>query len=173
MELFLESLLIVILRLADVSLGTVRIVLLARGSRWRAAAIGFVETLIWVFAVTLVLQELDDPVRMFAYALGFGLGTLLGVTLERAFAVGTVLIQAVAPVTSPSSAPTLRALGYRVTELNGEGHDGSVRMVITVIPRRRTSAVLQTIRDVNPEAFVTTEDVAVANLWRRASAVRK
>ncbi len=173
MELLADSLLIIALRLADVSIGTVRIILLARGSRWRAAGIGVVETLIWVFTVTLVIQELDDAVRMIAYALGFGLGTLLGVTLERRLAVGTVLVQIVAPVSSPSSAHALREMGLRVTELNGEGRDGAVRMVISVVPRRTVPAVLKLVEQVNPAAFVTTEDVAVAQPWRRASAVRK
>jgi uncharacterized protein YebE (UPF0316 family) len=173
MDLLFDCVLIVVLRLADVSIGTVRIILLTRGSRWRASGIGFVETLIWVFAVTIVLRELNDPVRMVAYAFGFGLGTLLGVTVERWLAVGTVLVQVVAPVTSPSSAPALREEGLRVTELNGEGRDGPVRMLISVVPRRKVARVLQVVERVNPAAFVTTEDVAVPQLWRRASAVRK
>jgi len=173
MELLIESLLIVLLRLTDVSIGTVRIILLTRGSRWRASGIGFVETLIWVFAVTLVLRELNDPVRMVAYSAGFGLGTLLGVTIERWLAIGTVLVQAVAPVSSPSSATRLRAEGFRVTELNGEGLEGGVRMIITVVPRRRLRQVLQLVGEVNPSAFVTTEDVAMPQVWRRAPSVRK
>jgi len=173
MDLILDSLLIIGLRLIDVSIGTVRIILLTRGSRWRASIIGFFETLIWVFAVTLVLQQLDDPVRMVAYAVGFGLGTALGATLERMVAVGSVLVQAVAPVGSPSSAQALRDEGLRATESNGEGRDGAVRLVIAVVPRRKLRDVLAVIERVNPAAFVTTEDVAVTELWRRASAVRK
>jgi uncharacterized protein YebE (UPF0316 family) len=173
MELLIESLLIVLLRLTDVSIGTVRIILLTRGSRWRASGIGFVETLIWVFAVTLVLQDLNDPVRMVAYAAGFGLGTLLGVTIERWLAIGTVLVQAVAPVSSPSSAVRLRAEGFRVTELNGEGLEGGVRLVISVVPRRKVARVVELIETVNPSAFVTTEDVAMPQVWRRSSSVRK
>jgi uncharacterized protein YebE (UPF0316 family) len=173
MDLLIDSLLIIALRLTDVSIGTLRIILLTRGSKWRAAGIGFVETLIWVFAVTIVLRELDDPVRMVAYAAGFGLGTLLGVSLERRLAVGTVLVQVMAPVSSPSSAEALRAEGLRVTELNAQGRDGAVRMIFCVVPRRKLRLVLDTVHRVNPAAFVTTEDVAVAQLWRRASSVRK
>jgi len=173
MDLILDALLIIGLRLIDVSIGTVRIILLTRGSRWRASIIGFFETLIWVFAVTLVLQQLDDPVRMVAYAVGFGLGTALGATLERMVAVGSVLVQVVAPVGSPSTAQVLRTEGLRVTEINGEGRDGAVRLVITVVPRRKLRDVLRIVERINPAAFVTTEDVAVNDLWRRASAVRK
>ncbi len=173
MDLLFDSLLIVVLRLADVSLGTVRIILLTRGSRWRPGAIGFAETLIWVVAVTLVVQELNDPARMVAYAAGFALGTVLGVTIERWLAIGNVLVQAFAPYQSPSSAGPLREAGFRVTELNGEGRDGGVRIVVLAVPRRRLRSVLEIIEHGNPAAFVTVEDIAIAQLWRRASAVRK
>ena len=173
MDVIFDSLLIVGLRLADVSLGTVRIILLTRGSRWRASGIGFVEILIWVLAVTLVVQDLDDPVRMLAYATGFALGTLLGVTVERWLAIGTVLVQVVAPVESPSSASALRERGYPVTELNGEGRDGGVRINVLVLPRRHLPEVLEVVHHVNPAAFVTTEDVALAPTPLKAAAIRK
>ena len=172
MELMLEALLIVVLRMVDVSIGTIRIILLTRGSRWRASGLGFVEVLIWVFAVALVVQELDDPVRMVAFALGFSLGTLLGATIERWLAIGTVLIQAVAPVTSPSSAQALRSCGFRVTEVNGEGRDGEVRLVVLVLPRRELKTALSTIQSTNPAALVTVADVALAPQWQQPSWVR-
>ena len=83
MDLFLIALMIFGLRLVDVSLGTLRIVFLTRGEAWRAGLIGFLESLVWVFAVTLVLKHLDDPVRMIAFAAGFGAGTFVGMTIER------------------------------------------------------------------------------------------
>jgi hypothetical protein len=46
-------------------------------------------------------------------------------------------------------------------------------MLISVVPRRKVAHLLDVVGRVNPAAFVTTEDVAVAHLWRRASAVRK
>lgn len=169
MELMLEALLIVSLRVVDVSIGTIRIILLTRGSRWRASGLGFVEVLIWVFAVALVVQKLDDPVRMVAFALGFSLGTLLGATIERWIAIGTVLVQAVAPTNSPSSAEALRSRGFRVTEVNGEGRDGEVRLVVLVIPRRELKTALGVIQSANPAAFVTVADVALAPQWQQRS----
>jgi uncharacterized protein YebE (UPF0316 family) len=172
-DLFLELLLIIGLRVIDVSLGTIRIILLTRGSRWRSSGIGFVEVLIWVFAVALVVQDLEDPVKMLAYATGFALGTLLGVTLERWLAIGTVLVQIVAPVDSPSSAGALRERGYLVTDLNGEGRDGGVRINVAVLPRRNLRSALEIVHQVNPAAFVTTEHVAITPTQLRATAVRK
>jgi len=174
MDLFLSALMIFGLRLVDVSLGTLRIVFLTRGEAWRAGLIGFLESLAWVFAVSQVLKHLDDPVRMVAFAAGFGAGTFVGVTIERWLAMGTTLVRVVAPNDSPQVAPVLREAGYAVTVLNGEGLHGDVRLSFTVVPRKRMKSVLALVYETNPAAFVTFEQIRVpASGFRSASSVRK
>ena len=123
-------------------------------------------------AATIVLREIDDPVRMVAFAAGFGLGTVLGVSVERWLAPGTAVVQVVAPIDSPEVAPGLRAEGFGVTVLNGEGRDGDVRLSFTVLPRRKLRTALGIVRDANPQAFMTMEDVRTLHK-KRASAMRK
>ena len=156
-ELFLSALLIFLLRLTDVSLGTVRIVLLTRGSRRYATLLGFFESLIWVIAAGQVVTNVDDPVRLLAFASGFAAGTLFGATVERWLAIGSSIVRIVTSVGSPEVAPALREHGFQVTVLNAEGMEGDVRLAFTVVPRRRQREVLRIVREVNPEAFVTME----------------
>jgi uncharacterized protein YebE (UPF0316 family) len=172
MDTVLGFLAIVGLRLIDVSLGTLRIMLLTRGSRWRSGLIGFFESLTWVTAASIVLRDLDDPVRMVAFAFGFAAGTVLGASIERILAIGTAVVHAVSPGDTAAGAEALRAAGYRVTVLGGEGRDGAVRMAFTVVPRRRSRDVLDIVSRADPTAFVTVEDVRAAPL-RTATAVRK
>lgn len=174
MDLFLSALLIFGLRLVDVSLGTFRIVLLTRGEGWKAGLIGFVESLTWVFAVSQVLRDLDDPVRMLGFAAGFGAGTLLGVAMERWLAMGTRIVRVIAPVDTPQAADALRAAGYAVTVLNGEGLQGDVRLAFSVVPRRKLKEVLAIVEEINPQAFVTFEQVRLApGGYRSSTSVRK
>jgi len=174
MDIFLVGLMIFGLRLVDVSLGTLRIVFLTRGDGWQAGLIGFLESLTWVFAVSQVLRHLDDPVRMIAFATGFGAGTFLGVTIERWMAMGTNVVRIVAPVDSPQAAPVLREHGFAVTVLNGEGLHGEVRLALTVVPRRRLRDVLKIVYAANPAAFVTFEQVRLPpSGYRSATSVRK
>jgi uncharacterized protein YebE (UPF0316 family) len=174
MTIVLDILLIIGLRLIDVSLGTLRIMLLTRGSRWRSSLIGFFESLTWVTAATIVLRDLDDPVRMVAFAFGFAAGTFLGASVERAIAVGSAVVHIVGPVGSPSTAFDLRAAGFGATVLNGEGMDGDVRMTFTVVPRRRVREVMDIVRRVNPAAFISVQDVRTTDTApRAATAVRK
>lgn len=174
MDLLLSALMIFGLRLLDVSLGTIRIVLLTRGNGWKAGLIGFVESLTWVFAVSQVLRNLDDPVRMLAFAAGFGAGTFLGVTIEGWLAMGNSIIRIVAPIESPQAAPILRERGYAVTVLNGEGLQGDVRLALVVVPRRQLRKILEIVYRVNPAAFVTYDHVRLpASGYRSSTSIRK
>lgn len=162
------------LRLADVSIGTVRIVLLGRGSRGRAAVLGALESFIWVLAAARVLDGLDDIWRMVAFALGYGAGTALGVTMERWLAVGTALVRVVAPTSSPRAAEGLRRLGYPVTVVAGDHAGDDVRVSLVVAPRRRLKDVYREIARLNPEALVTTEATSQVDLTAaKMKSVRK
>lgn len=174
MELLVDLLFIFGLRVIDVSIGTVRIVLLGRGSRWRAAALGAVEAFVWVIAAARVLTGLDDIWRMVAFAAGYGAGTALGVTMERWLAVGTALVRIVAPSTSPRAAEGLRKLGYAVTVLAGDHSGDDVRVSLVVVPRRRLREVFAEIAELNPEALVTIESTSQIDLAAaRIKSVRK
>jgi uncharacterized protein YebE (UPF0316 family) len=174
METLLGALLIFGLRVVDVSLGTIRIVLLTRGSRWRAGALGFFESLTWVTAAGLVFNNLDTPPRLLAFAAGFATGTVLGATVERWLAVGRTMLRVVTAVGTPEVAPALRTAGFGVTVINAEGLEGEVRVAFSVIPRRKLPEAFRIVAGVNPDAFVTADSTAVPDArLLRAAGVRK
>jgi uncharacterized protein YebE (UPF0316 family) len=174
MEPLLDLLIIFGLRLTDVSIGTVRIVLLGRGSRGKAAFLGAVESFVWVLAAARVLDGLDDIWRMVAFAGGYGAGTALGVTMERWLAVGSDLVRIVAPSSSPRAAEGLRELGFAVTVLAGDHSGDEVRVSLVVVPRRRLKEVYREIARLNPAALVTTESISQVDLAAvRQKSVRK
>ncbi len=170
MELILAALLIFGMRLLDVSAGTLRIVMLVRGKRRWAGLLGFLESLIWVLAARQVLGDLDEPLKIVAYAGGFAAGTMLGATIERWLAMGSVLVRVITPFNTRPVHPALREAGLGVTVVNGEGRDGEVRILFTVIPRRRVGEVLDLIAETNHESFVTVEEARLPNLPARLSA---
>jgi uncharacterized protein YebE (UPF0316 family) len=174
-ELALTALVIFLLRIGDVSIASVRIVTLMRGRIGLASILGFFESLIWVSAAAIVFSNLDNPVRVVAFAAGFAAGTLLGGHIERWLAMGTAFIRIVAPVETPSVAHALREEGFAVTVINAEGRDGEVRVTFLVLPRRQAKLAMGIIHTTNPAAFVTIEDIRIAEVARRyrASAMRK
>ena len=174
MEPLVDLALIFLLRVVDVSIGTVRIVILGRGSRGRAAVLGAIEAFIWVLAAARVLDGLDDIWRMAAFAAGYGAGTALGVTMERWLAMGSALVRIVAPSSSPRAAEGLRALGYAVTVLAGDQSGDEVRVSLVVVPRRELKDVYREVARLNPEALVTIESTTQVDLAAaRLKTVRK
>jgi uncharacterized protein YebE (UPF0316 family) len=167
MELAWTLLLIIGLRLVDVSLGTVRIIMLSRHHRLLPAAIGFVEVFTWLVAATIVFSNLNSPPRMLAYACGFALGTYLGTLLESWLAVGSTMMRVVAPVGSPQVAAALREAGYLVTVINADGRDGEVRLAFTIISRRQRRSAECIVRELNPGAFVTWQDIETVEPQQR------
>ena len=152
------------LRIIDVSLGTLRIAMLVRGNRLYAGALGFFESLIWLIAAAEVLSNLDSPLKYIGYAGGYAAGTMLGTTIEKWQALGSILLRVIEPVDRPgSAAEALREAGYYATVMNARGRDGDVQIIFSVIPRRRQAEVLRLIRGINPNAYVTFEQTSRAS----------
>ena len=175
LETILGAALIFAMRVVDVSIGTVRMITLMRGRVGLAAFMGFFESLTWVIAASVVFSNLGDPLRVIAFAGGFGMGVLVGGMVERRIAMGTAFVRIVAPLHTPEVALRLRSEGYAVTVLNAEGRDGEVRLSFLVIPRRKVKEALAIVHSINPDAFVTVEEVHLPDLerMRRAATVRK
>ena len=157
MELIFSALIIFTLRLADQSLGTMRSLLVAKNKPLYAALIGLIESAIWIVAISQVVKDIDDPVLIGSYAAGFAAGTILGSYIERLVGVGNIVIRVFSPANSPSVAETLRDKGYGVTIIDGQGKDGPIKIYLCVIPRRRLKAVLDMIKEINPDSFITTD----------------
>jgi uncharacterized protein YebE (UPF0316 family) len=167
--------LIFFMRVLDMSISTVRIVVLMRGNIRLAALLGFFESLTWIIAASLVFANLGDPPRAIAFAAGFGTGVLVGGLVEKRLAMGTAFVRVVASIETPQVASPLRAAGFAVTVLNAEGRDGEVRVAFLVLPRKRIKEALALVHSINPDAFVTVEEVNLPDLerFRRQADVRK
>ena len=147
-------------RVVDVSMGTVRTIMVFRGYRLLAALIGFFEVLIWLGAASQVIRNLDAWYLAFAYAGGFATGNIAGIWLESKLALGTQLVRAVSPDREIRLASLLRRDGYEVVELAGFGDDQTpVEVLLMVQPRRRTQHLLRTIQGLDPTAVCTISDV--------------
>lgn len=151
--------LIFIARILDVSIGTIRIILLSKGLKRLAPVFGFFEILIWLLAVKQVMGNLTNVVCYIAYAGGFAAGTFVGIMIEERLSLGLVLIRIITRKGGEELITFLRSQGYRVTDLDARGDDGDVRIVFSIIKRQDLSHVQEIIRDFNPQAFYSIEDV--------------
>ena len=88
-------LLIFLARICDVTIGTVRILLLARGRKKAVPLLGFIEVMIWLLAVRQVLLGMDNIVTYIAFAGGFAMGNFIGMRIEERLAVGLEVIRVI------------------------------------------------------------------------------
>jgi uncharacterized protein YebE (UPF0316 family) len=155
-------------RVADVSVGTVRTILVFRGRRFLAAGLGFIEGLIWLGAAAQVLQNLSEWYLAFAYAAGFAAGNIAGIWLEGKLAIGAELIRIISKDTGVRVAEELRATGHSVTEFTGRGDDGlPVEVLFVVEKRRRVRSLLLQILAIDPKAVCTTSDIKLPSYLPR------
>jgi len=156
MSLFSSALIIFVLRLIDQALTTIRGLVVSKNP-FLGAFIGLVESAIWIIVVSQVINDIDEPILIFGYALGFAAGTVLGSYIERFIGIGSTVVRVFSPSNSPSVANALREQNFMVTVINGEGRDGPVTICWCIVPRRKVSKVLTVIKTVNPDAYVTTD----------------
>lgn len=155
----LVAFLIFAARVADVSLGTLRTLVVFRGHKYIAAVIGFVEILIWVFAASSVIKNLDQWYLGVAYAGGFAVGNIVGISIENKLAIGTELVRAVSVDPTIELASRIRREGFEVIELQGKGDGEDVEVLLVVEKRRKVPSLLRLIRAADPEAYLTVSDV--------------
>lgn len=152
------TLLIFVLRVTDVSMGTVRTIMIMRGMRKWAALLGFVEVTIWVVAISQVLTNLDSVWTILGYSGGFATGTLFGMWLEDKLALGNVDVHVISRSKGVEIAQNLRKAGYGVTELPAYGQSGPVSLIDIVVPRKQSADVLRLVSAIDPAGFVTVDD---------------
>jgi len=148
-------------RALDVSIGSVRIIFLARGRRV-AAILGFFEVLIWLVVITQIMQNLSNPVTYIAYAAGFATGTYVGILLEDKLALGKLLVQVITEEDATELLCCLRAAGHGVTSVEAQGAHGRVQLLHTVIRRKSLQAVVNAVTRLSPNAFISVDEVQSA-----------
>jgi uncharacterized protein YebE (UPF0316 family) len=152
-------LLIFIARVADVSLGTVRVIFVSRGLKYLAPIVGFFEIIIWLLAIGQIMQNLTNPICYIAYAGGFAAGNYIGIWIAEKLSLGIALIRVITSKDASELVQYLKTAEYGVTSVDAKGSAGKVQVVFTIVPRSEVASVVNLIKQFNPKAFYTIEEV--------------
>ena len=104
-------------RIADVTLGTLRIIFTSRGKRNIAPILGFVEVFIWIVVVGQIVKNVHSFTAYFGYAAGFAAGTYIGMKIEEKLALGTLVLRIILAEGGDEMAHNLREAGYGLRPL--------------------------------------------------------
>ncbi|WP_029452891.1 DUF5698 domain-containing protein [Clostridium algidicarnis] len=152
--------LIFLAKIVEVSLMTLRTVLITRGEKVVGSIIGFFEVIIWLYLVSTVLVGIsEDPIKMVVYALGFSVGNYVGSFLEEKLAIGLLTISIVASANDAIIiAEKLRKDNLGVTLVEAEGINEKKKMIVVHVKRKRKKEVIKLIEDTNTKAVISIAD---------------
>ena len=168
LQAWLGAGLIFVLRVSDMTLDTLRVLMVMRGRKALAWILGFFQAAIFIVAISSVLQNLDNPLNVIGYASGFATGNVVGMLIEERLAIGFTHLSIVSPRRGAAVAERLREDGYAVTEIAGRGRDGMVTLLHVGVRRKNVEAARKVVNEVDEEAFITAEEVRPVRrgFWR-------
>ncbi|MBP7554101.1 MAG: DUF2179 domain-containing protein [Spirochaetes bacterium] len=156
---FILPLLIFLSRIFDVSLGTLRVILITKGYKYIAPILGFFEVLLWITVAAQLMSNVNNFLYYVAYAGGFAFGTFVGINIESKLSIGTVIFRVMTQGDSTNLLEKFKEMKYGVTKIQGFGSRGPVDVIFTIVKRKKIDDVVSIIKEFNPKAFYTIEDI--------------
>ena len=155
---FIMVAIILIINIVYVSFFTIRMILTLKGQRYLAAFISTIEVVIYVIGLGLVLDNLNEIQNLIAYAVGYGIGVIVGMKIEEKLALGYITVNVITKEYDRDLPKALRDKGYGVTNWAANGLEGD-RMALQILtPRKYELKLYQTIKELEPKAFINAYD---------------
>ncbi|WP_320165120.1 DUF2179 domain-containing protein [uncultured Trichococcus sp.] len=146
------------INLSYVTLSTIRFMLTMKGYRILAPLLSMVEIVIYVLGLSMVMNSLDNPLNLAAYALGYGAGIGIGIKIEDWLALGYTMITVMTQDADSTMPNQLRDFGYGVSSYRAHGRDGE-RLVLEILLTRKAERHLQNkVLEIDPKAFMVSYD---------------
>jgi uncharacterized protein YebE (UPF0316 family) len=140
-----------------------RIVFISRGQKLLAPLLGFFEILVWLSALRIVMANLTNVSFYVLFAAGFAAGTYVGLYVEEKLALGIRIIRIVTKADATELIEALRKAGHGVTSLDADGSEGQVHVLFSIVKRKNLSSLIRLVREYNPRAFYSIEDVELVS----------
>ncbi|MBU0958820.1 MAG: DUF2179 domain-containing protein [Nanoarchaeota archaeon] len=150
-------------RVADVTLGTMRHIFIAKGIKFWVPLLGFVEIMIWLLVARQVIADISNVISYFAYAGGFATGNYVGMKLEEKLSFGKIMLRIVTGNNEESLIKKLKEQKYGLTIVQAKGVEGDVKVIFSIMERKQLTKAISILKEFNPHAFYTIEDVRFAN----------
>ena len=151
------------LRVVDVSLGTMRTIMVVNGRLRLSVVLGFFEVLIWLTAVSqVILRVREHPILALAYATGFAAGNAAGILLERKLAFGQCVLRVIS-IKGQAIARVLSTLGRVVGVFQSEVYGATSRLVFATLASRDLPEAVRRARDIDPGLFYVVDRFAETN----------
>ncbi|ANZ61261.1 hypothetical protein AYR62_09835 [Secundilactobacillus paracollinoides] len=153
---------IFLLNACYITLNTFRTMLVVRRQRLWAPLLAVLEEFVYVIALAIALKNINSPLNVIAYTVGFGLGIYLGIIIEDHVALGYVNFQVTVNINNDDKnyeqnkalPEKIRDHGYGVTETWGYGRNGTRLIMNILAPRKADRRLMTLVNELAPDAFI-------------------
>lgn len=150
-------------KIIEVTVATIRMVLINRGERKKGSLIALFEVALWIVVTGTVLQGFtEDILKAVLYCVAFAAGTFTGSWVESKIALGLSTIQVIADTKCAEGLLiALRENKLAVTIVNGKGKEGEKKILFIHLKRSRIAEAVKLINKINEKCVITVSDVRV------------
>lgn len=158
-----ELLLILGAKAIEVTLGTLRIILVSKGYRKEGTFLALIEIILWVFIASTVINGMAEaPIKGIMYSFGFAFGVYLGSLIESKIAMGKIMIQIITNQENAHNLElTIRKAGMGLTTWDAHGKESDKVVFLTIGNRKNSDKLLNLIAETDPTAVVAIHDATI------------
>lgn len=161
MEMMFGYFLIFFARMLDMSMATVRTLMVMQGRKFQAALLGFFEVGIYVVVLGKVVNSLENPYNLLSYCLGFAAGNYVGIMIENKIALGNLSAQIILKTANNDILiDTLRSEKFGVTSYEGQGIEGPREMLTVALNRKDLPRLKRIVDTIDANAFITVNSIS-------------
>ncbi len=145
-------------RILDVSLGTIRTIIMVKGNSLKCAFIAFFEVFVWFIVAREALNTEHISLWIaISYSAGYATGTYIGSKLSNIFIKGNTTCQVITSKATKNNIKLLRDKGYALTILDiKDYYDGiKKKMLLIEINNTKIKELSKLIRKIDNNAFIT------------------
>ena len=161
MALFFLCIKIFMVRILDVSLGTIRTIITVKGKNFLASMVGFIEVFVWFIIVKEALNTTETSLWIaISYSLGFATGTYIGGVLSDKFISGNLGVQVVTSKQDGKIVEAIRNAGYGVSvvDVRGKEDHKDKYMLFIEIDKKRITNLKNLIKKLDNKAFIVVNE---------------
>lgn len=144
-------------RILDVSIGTIRTLIMVKGKIYITTLLAFLEVFIWfIVAKEALVMSVNSLFIPISYSLGYAFGTYLGTYICNNFIKNIISIQIIIKKNKTRLINAIKKAGYAVSVIDLKNNKEG--MLICEINSKYQNKLISIVKKYDKEAFITIND---------------
>ncbi len=151
-------------KVIEISLGTLRMIVVANDKKWLGAFLQLANALVWIFSTGAVLTGInEDWLKIAIFAIGSFIGSYAGCLIEEKLAMGSNLITCITDSKNEKMLSDLREAGYAVTVMQGCGMKNNKEIYWIMTPRKKRHKAVLILKKHDQNCMIVSENAVTVN----------